>query len=232
MTRAWRCGQGRRDVLASAADAAAAHVHAHGVRRRQRLSRVLQRGGGRRGDGRDGHGARGVVPHGGRAAHHVRVAVPICEVGRLEVAGRGRGSVHGRGGGGGGGGGNGALLVVVMMVVMVLQEVVVRGVVRLGGGCGGRRRRGNLVRRGRVVVQCRRRREVRRLRRWGRRQHRRRGYVVALLGHTAAEGRHGGHRVVACARVGNRLVVAVVCEDRVFAVDLGNKMLFCQPWQG
>ena len=194
---------------------------------------MLRGGGGRRrGDGRDGHGARGVVSHGGSAAHHVRVAVPICEVGRLEVAGRGRGSVHGRGGGrGGSGGSHGALLVVVMVVVVVLlQKVVVRGVVGLSGsgGCGGRGR--NLVRRGGIVVRCRRRREMRRLRRrrWGRREHRRRSVaccgsdVVALMGHAAAEGRHGGDRVVACTRVGDRLIVAVIREDRVFPVNLRN----------
>ena len=231
MTRAWRCGQSRGDVLAAAPTAA--HVHAHGVRRRQRLSRVLQRGGGGggRGDGRHRHGARGVVPHGGRATHHVRVAVPIREVGRLEVARRGRRSVHGRGGGGGG---HGALLVVVMVVVVVLQEVVVRGIVRLGGRCSGGGRGGNLVRRGRAVVGCRRGHQVRRR---GRQVRRRRGQdrrgsaygrggdVVALLGHAAAEGRHGGNRVVVGARVGNGLLVAVVCEDGVFPVNLGNTKL-------
>ena len=229
MTRAWRCGQSRGDVLAAAATAA--HVHAHGVRRRQRLSRVLQRGGGGgRGDGRHRHGARGVVAHGGRATHHVRVAVPIREVGRLEVARRGRRSVHGRGGGGGGG--HGALLVVVMVVVVVLQEVVVRGIVRLGGRCSGGGRGGNLVRRGRAVVGCRRGHQVRRRQRRRRRGQDRRGSaygrggdVVALLGHAAAEGRHGGNRVVVGARVGNGLLVAVVCEDGVFPVNLGNTKL-------
>ena len=229
--RARRCGQRRGDVLT--APASSAHVHAHGVRRRQRLSRVF-RGGGRggRGDGRDGHGACGVIPHGRRTTHHVRVAVPVGEVGRLEVAGRCRGGVHGRGGSGRCGG-HCALLMVVVMVVVVLQKVVMRGVVRLGCGRGGRGGGGNLVRRGRVAVRCRRRRsrEVGRMRRRRGREHCRGGVscggggTAALLRHPATERRHGGNRIVACARVGNRLVVAVVIEDGVFSVNLGKTKL-------
>ena len=204
----WRWQRGRDVLVSGGRGRGAPHIHhalvgvsAEVLRRRRHRSH--------------GDGACGVVPH-GRAAHHVRVAVPVGQVLGLEVRRRrGCGCRGGRRRGLHDGGG----LVVVQQVVRVVLRVRVRvGVGDCCGGCGcgvvvrqggGRRRRGRGQR--------------------GRADHRRLHRVVVLLVEAgrAHPGRHRARRrqrVVARARVRDRLVVAVVRQDRVLAVDLINRI--------